>query len=140
MPAHFINLDLEIWSLEDLSFLQNEIKNKVLIIHNDIRERAGIQYYFLCLEADLDLDNSLYPNASEILTVHLCQTIVNLSPQSRQLWNNCDRKIFNYGYQSGVEPFCYSDRLSSSAIARIANLNASIEITIYSSEDIKGVS
>ena len=48
-----------------------------------------------------------------------------------RLWQQCDRKIFDYGYESGLQPLTFSAELSSQAIAQIASLEASIATTIY---------
>ena len=97
MEIRFLNLDIVIHSQEDLTALHNELKDRVLILHSDFVEAKKEKYYLLTFEADLDTD---IPNASEVLTLNLCKIINNLSAESRQLWNQCDRKIFDYGYES----------------------------------------
>ncbi len=128
MEIRFLNLDIVIHSQEDLTLLNNELKDRVLILHNGLIEGENGEYYLLSFEADLDTD---IPNASESLTLNLCKIINNLSPRSGQIWNQCDRKVFDYGYESGLQPSSFSNELSSKAIAQIASLEASIATTIY---------
>lgn len=128
MEIRFLNLDIVIHSQEDLTLLNNELKDRVLILHNGLIEGENGEYYLLSFEADLDTD---ILNASEVLTLNLCKIINNLSPSSRRLWNQCDRKVFDYGYESGLQPSSFSTELSSKAIAQIASLEASIVTTIY---------
>ena len=109
MEIFFLNLDIVLYSAEDLSYLHDELKDKVLILHNGFIEENKQKCYLLTFEADLDTDIS---NASNLITLHLCEIINDLSVRSRQLWNQCDRKIFDYGYQSGLMPLSLSNNLS----------------------------
>lgn len=128
MEILFLNLDIVIHSQQDLSLLHNELKDRVLVLHNGLVAGENYQYYLLSFEANLDTE---LPNANEIFTLHLCKILNHLSAESRQLWNQCDRKIFDYGYESGLQPSSFSNELSNQAIAQIASLGASIATTIY---------
>ena len=129
MEISFLNLDIIIYSQEDLTPLHDELTDQVLILHNDLIEEENSKSYLLTFEADLDTNDIDDP--INTLTLHLCELINNLSPESRRLWQQCDRKIFDYGYESGLQPLTFSAELSSQAIAQIASLEASIATTIY---------
>lgn len=135
MEIFFINLDLELYSQENLTLLHDELKDKVLILNNYFREDNQEKYYFLSLESNLDCDNLQSLDAIDKLTLDLCELIAKLSPKSRQLWDNCYQKIFDYGYESGLKPFSFSNQLSANAIKRIALLDGSVKITIYPMKD-----
>lgn len=131
----FINLDLELYSKEDLTLLHDELKDRVFILHNGFIKVEGEKYYLLSLESNLDYD---YLNSSDVidkLTLNICELITKLSPESRQLWDNCYQKIFNYGYESGVKPFPFSNQLFADTIKKIASLDGSVKITIYPMKD-----
>lgn len=135
MEISFINLDLELYSKKDLTLLHNELKDKAFILYNDFIEYKAEKYYLLSLESNLDYDNINSIDAIEKLTLDLCTLITSSSPKSRQLWDNCEEKIFNYGYESGLKPFPFSNQLSALAIKKIASLDGSVKVTIYPTKD-----
>ncbi len=57
--------------------------------------------------------------------------IESLEGEALREWQTCTRRAFDIGYHVGYEPFDFSQALSAETIRRIANVGASLRITIY---------
>lgn len=61
-----------------------------------------------------------------------------LDEPSRQLWAGCTCREFDIGYQCGDEPKVFSQHLSTTILARIAEVGARVVLTFYSVEQHPG--
>ena len=121
MDIKFLNVDLDIQSPQDISLMLKELGENIFILHHEEQEN----YHFARLEINIDA-----PNADETIN-HFCDLIENLSEDSNNIWDACFSKVFDIGYESGNQPNCFTSKINSLTIKRIANIDASLNITIY---------
>jgi hypothetical protein len=92
MPGpHFINVDLEVWSKEDLASMARWLEDKCLLLHaGKIRGR-----FHLSIEASC---SSTTPD--EAISA-LLQIVRALPPAAKRLWKRAESRVFNVGYDAG---------------------------------------
>ena len=125
MNIQFLNVDLEIESQQDISLIVKELKQNVCILHHEKQQ----DYHFARLEIDRDV-----ANADKTIN-YFCDLIENFSEEARKIWDSCCTRIFDIGYESGMNPNYFTSKINALTIKRIANIDASINITIYSIND-----
>lgn len=125
MNIKFLNVDLDIQSKQDISLILNELGTNIFVLHRGQQEN----YYFACLEIDRDA-----PNADMTINI-FCDLIENFSEETSKIWNSCYYKVFDLGYESGIQPNYFTSNISSTTIKRIASIGASLNITIYPIDD-----
>ena len=121
----FRNVDLILTSREQIHGLVSELESKVTSL-GPIQENQG--EYEVVLEVLVELNNCGGPDA---LLLAFCDAIEGLSKKSRSLWDRCERRVFDIGYDSGIEPWHYVSNIGEDTILRIAKLRGAIAITIY---------
>jgi hypothetical protein len=120
--THYLNTDLELSSAEELSAIAT------------VFEAQGL----LCLH--LNCDEGLWQATFEANRDHLepetsiaqmMTLIESLPPPLQALWANCHSRIFDIGYYCADQPWAFNQKLSSQILARIAAVNAAVQITLY---------
>ena len=123
-PAEFINLDLEIKSHADLSALAGHFGKEALVLFNDKID----DLYMLSIEPLVD---QAFCNSADQCASHFTKILKSLPQDLRELWDACTSRIFDFGYDGGLETVPLSSDISSSTLAEIAEIGASIRITVY---------
>ena len=122
---HFLNVDLEIESSENLQLLVDDLGEDVLVLFNG-KWKNG--FNFLAIET--------YPDANVDEKISLfCTLIENLSPEAKLIWDNAYSKKFDAGFECGEFPNSYQTEIRADTIKRVAELGASIVVTIYPRRD-----
>jgi hypothetical protein len=119
---YFYNVDLDIESKFPLRSLTREFGNRVHVMF------SGRMKGRHCLYVEIA---SASRNQNAILNA-LCDLVEGLSEKSRQVWDEALRKEFDLGYEMRLS----SERanrfeIRPSTLRRIANLGASVAVTIY---------
>ena len=154
MPTHFANVDLEFRSKQDISPIVKEFGDAVYVLYCDKEQDhylASLEVASRSNEADEVDEADEVGEADEVDKTHeaaktdadeadrainqFCTLIESLSAEGRTLWDNCFERVFDIGYDSGITPFCYRSTLQPSTVQRIAQLGASILVTIYASDE-----
>lgn len=150
MPTHFANVDLEFRSKQDISLIVKEFGDAVYVLYCDKYENhylANIEVAGRNNEADeVDVDEiDEAAKTNEVAKTdadeadgkinQFCTLIESLSAEGRTLWDNCFEKVFDIGYEGGITPHGYTSTLQPSTVQRIAQLGASILITLYASDE-----
>lgn len=123
-PASFLNLDLELESPVDLSPLAKHLEGLVLVLHCGKTENG----YHLCLEPLIQGHLNADPG---ICTEHMLSVIEELPPQYQELWLSCKSRVFDYGYDGGLEDGPLSTQLSPVQLERMVKLGLALRITLY---------
>ena len=123
MEARFLNVDLEIDSLEQLQPIIDDFGEDVLVLYHG---KNGNGFDFAAFEVSAESDR----DGDGIIST-FCVLIENLSPESKSIWDKCHSKKFDVGFQSGDFPRSYQTEIRADTIERVAQLGASIVITIY---------
>lgn len=122
--ASFINLDLEITSSNDLAPLISYFGKKVFVLFNGESENGN----FLCLEP---LFEDLHSNNIENCINHFVHLLKNLPIELAEVWNSCHSRVFDFGFEGGIEQPPLYTAISNALLREIAQLNVEIRITIY---------
>ena len=121
MRLRFLNVDLELAARGSLAGLLDAWGERVVVLR-DQRE-AGAHSLSLELAADAA--------SAEAAIAGLCALVEALEPAARQLWDGCELREFDAGYDAepGAQP--WSAAIAADALARIAALGATLRITVY---------
>lgn len=121
MNIQYLNTDLDIKSQADISPIIKAFGNKVYVLHQENKEG----YYCASLEIN---DRVIDAN---LTAEYFCHLVDRLPDHIRTIWDNCDERILDMGYESGKLPNYYRSELKLSTIQKIAEVGMSIAITIY---------
>ena len=121
MKIHFLNVDLEIASHHDLqpiveAFGEDAFNLYCGQVHN---------HYLATFEA-----SNLEADADSIIA-YFCSLIQAFDKETKGYWNAAFTKVFDIGYESGLEPRSYSSEIRVETIKQVADLGASLRVTIY---------
>jgi hypothetical protein len=123
-PAFFLNLDLEMESSTDLSQLAEELgRRAILLYHGPI-----LNGYRLSLEPAID--GTVNADAA-MCTEHFLGMLESLTANCAEEFRGCRSRVFDYGFDGGLEANRIHAELTSSQLARIAALGVDVRITIY---------
>lgn len=121
MTTKYLNTDLEIESKSDLSRIVEEFGEDVMVLHHG--EMRGYQH------ASFEIGGSS-AGADELIN-SFCLLVEQLPEEVREIWNGCCSRAFDVGYESGSAPQNFKSEIRASTIQRVAEIGASIVITIY---------
>ena len=123
MPeTHFLNVDLDLVSADDLSSLIQEFGDDVIVMNDTWLE--GEHH----VSFELGAGESIEPD----YLIECFYTLVQkLSTPSKLLWKNCKSRVFDLGFESGTTPRSYHAHLSVKTIESLSKIDAQVAITIY---------
>lgn len=122
--ASFLNLDLELESSSDLSPLADELVRRVFVLYCGPL-RSGFK---LAVEPVIDGSLSSSPSAC---TEHFLSALESLSPQGAALLKGCTSRVFDYGFDGGLEENPIHTRLECNHLGRMVALGIDLQITTY---------
>jgi len=121
MEIQYLNTDLEIESKSDLSKIVEYFGDDVLLHHHG--EIRGYQHASFSIAGG---------STNADATINLfCELVESLPTEVRAIWDGCCARIFDVGYECGASPQSFQSQIRASTIQRIANIGASVAITIY---------
>jgi hypothetical protein len=121
MEIRYLNTDLEIESKSDLSKVVAEFGEDVLVLqHGEMRgyQHASFEIGGTSMDADAIINS-------------FCTLVEGLPREVREIWDGCCSRVFDVGYESGASPQNFRSEIRASTIQRVANIGASVAITIY---------
>jgi len=121
MEVRYLNTDLEIESNHDLSKIVEEFGEDVMVLHQG--EIRGYQH------ASFEIAGSM--NGANAVINYSCSLVEGLPKEARMIWDECCSRILDIGYESGTSPCSFRSEIRASTIQRVAEIGASIVITIY---------
>lgn len=122
--ATFLNLDLELESKFDLTALAEHMAGQVFVLYNGKTDDG----FRLDLEPVLDGKLDEDPQAC---TDHFISLLNTLPKELADLWHSCTSRLFDYGFDGGLESQPIRTTIRASSLAQIAHLGADIQITVY---------
>jgi hypothetical protein len=123
MATEFLNVDLDLESTKSLDALLADFGDDVHVLYHgpsdDQTNLVALEVY----EGDDEDPDS-------IINV-FCDLIDKLSTKGRAAWQSCSMRRFDIGFESGTSghPLCVD--LNPKTLQRVADLSASIGVTIY---------
>jgi hypothetical protein len=115
----FLNVDLDIESTNDISPIVQEFSGRLSIMRNEQKE--GL--YIASFETGYEEENKI---VEEYVSL-----IEGLSPEAIEIWNNCTKREFDFGYDSGDWPNDFHSKISEKSIKSLARVGGSVTVTIY---------
>ena len=128
---HFVNIDLELKSSDDLQPLVDELDESVFVLYSD--KPPNSNEYRTSLEVnDFDIYQSYDDKTQNIGGVDailsaFCDLLENLTRQSQSLWQNCKNREFDIGFQSGNTEKSFHTQIRAETLRRISELGASVK-------------
>ena len=103
-PSFFLNVDLDLWSEEDLSPLAQALEP-----HAYAMERPAGRISF-------ELGEAVSPEDPEPLILEFVRIVKRLPTEPQGVWDRASRRVFDIGIQSGHRPFQEGYRLACSTL------------------------
>lgn len=125
MEIKFLNVDLVIDSYENLQPLVNELAGNVSVMFNGEWEN-NLNRLSLAIKYS-------YEKTADEIVLEFCYLIEKFSSESNLIWNRCQKREFDVGFESGSSLTSYETEIQAETIQRVAKLGGSILITIYPS-------
>ncbi|QGM44959.1 hypothetical protein [Methylocystis heyeri] len=119
--TRFLNVDLELYYKADFRELENEFREKAIVLQN--------YNGFLSVESN---GNALDITAT---IAELTDVVSGLSDEARKIWDACDIRRFNIGISSGIKQGQYVFSISDKTISVLSSINAELAVTIYRVDD-----
>lgn len=115
----FLNIDLDIESEEDISPIIREWGERISVHRNEF---LGDRYF--------GTFETLRSGVSEIIKEYF-DLVEGLSPSARAVWDAAEKRVFDFGYESGTQPGNFHSEISAECVARLAKIGGSVVVTIY---------
>ena len=122
MDVRYLNTDLEIESKNDLSKIVQEFGEDVSVLHHG--EMRGYQH------ASFEIAGTT-AGADETIN-YFCTLVEGLRNEAREIWDGCCSRVLDVGYESGISGPTFRSEIRASTVQRVAAIDASIVVTIYS--------
>jgi hypothetical protein len=119
----FLNVDLDLWSREDLTPLADALRPALHALHVG---RVGRR----CL-ARFELAG--HPRTADSAIRRLVGAILRLPPRARTRWSGATRREFNIGIQAASQPHASEFRIEPATVALIARVGGRLVVTVYGS-------
>jgi hypothetical protein len=124
-PPYFLNVDLDIESKSSLRPLARELGKRVSVMF------SGLINGKHCLF----IETAGAERGQDMIIQALCAVIEDLSVRSRRVWDAAERKEFDLGYESRLSSQRANRfRIRPGTLRRMADLGASVAVTLYSEE------
>ncbi len=120
MKIHFLNVDLDIESHHDLQLIVEEFGDNA----DNLYCGKAQGHYLATFEARYTAD-------ADSIVSYFCLLVNGFDKEAKELWDSAFAKVFNIGYESGLEPRSYSSEIRAETIEQVAALGASLRVTIY---------
>jgi hypothetical protein len=126
--VQFINVDLEVWSKNDLEILIDAFGDNALEMGHFRFDNGDVLASF---EIAIGLlDDWQNPEVDEIIS-KFCGLIENLPKKAKQAWNESYKKVFDIGFDSGNTNKSFNTEIKVETLKRVQEIGAGIVITIY---------
>lgn len=125
MEIKFLNVDLVVESRAELTELITALGDDVLVLHSG-KSAGGNMACFALPELLGDPDTIIQ---------WFCSLIEQLPADAAKLWRGAYRKTFDLGYECGDRPRSFQSEVRYETVKWIAELGASLTITVYPRAD-----
>ncbi len=123
-PAAFLNLDLELRCREDLAPLASYLEERAMVLYSG--ESGG--EFRLTVEPLIGGHSNI---GLDRCTGEMLATLATLPEHLLRLFQACHLRVFDYGFDGGVdEKPCFVD-LSATQLAEVVRAGIGIRITVY---------
>ena len=120
VQTSFINVDIELSSIEDLSIIAKELEGQIFLLQNEFED----DIYRLSFECSLSDET-----ASSVIERFL-SLLDSLTAEQKMLIANCSSRILDIGYESGDKAIT-TNLLPASLLRRLSEYEINLVITLY---------
>ena len=120
--THFLNIDLDLESEQEISRLVEELSLNLTQMT-----------YHKCEDMYRASFESSESGIEDIIEKYI-STIHALTSVASEQWKNCKKREFNVGFQAENTPRGYVQSISSESLSEISSVSGQIGITIYAPE------
>ena len=99
-------------------------KQGIFVVYNGQSESGD---FYAVLEPPVHVDNE----SPDTQAIHIAKLIEGLPPHIHQMWSECKSRIFDFGFESGLQPVRLEHDLSKEALENILSVGAEMRISIY---------
>ena len=117
----FLNVDLDVWSLEQLAPLVEALEPAVYPLHVG---RVGRRYL-----ARFELRGQ--PRTPDAGIRRLIAAVQRLPPRERARWNRATKREFNIGIEAATLPHASEFPIEPDTLALLARVRARLVLTLY---------
>ena len=117
--THFLNIDLDIESHQDISLLVRELSCCLTLMTHHVCEGINRASFESC------------ESGVEEIVNEFINAVGKLSNEARSSWNSCIKREFNFGYQAEDTPRSFTSLVPTQALNEMVSVNAQVGITIY---------
>ena len=122
--ASFLNLDVELESPADLAAIAEHLGRRVFVLFCGETDGG----FRLSVEPVVDGGLSRDPLAC---TAHMLAEIEALQLVHADLWQSCSSRVFDFGFDGGLEQDAIHTNIPADYLARMAKLGIQLRITVY---------
>ena len=123
-PAAFLNLDLELRCREDLAPLASYLEERAMVLYSGESEGE----FRLTVEPLIGGHSNIGP---DLCTSEMLATLATLPEHLLGLFRACHLRVFDYGFDGGIDEKPCSVDLSASQLAEVVRAGIGIRITVY---------
>lgn len=120
--TRFLNVDLELVSRADAAELVAAFGPATLTLRDSSEDGRRTIWLELADGEPVDAEDAVR---------RFVALVRAFSPEARRVWTACERRCLNVGIQAGAAPHAAAFPFSSEAIAGVAEIGASLEVTVY---------
>jgi hypothetical protein len=134
--AGYLNTDLDLFGEEPFDSIILELGGAATLLHYRREKREGRVLWFACIEARNSRNQVNYSPQGDILS--LINTVKTMNPQAKAEWLGLRRRDFNIGWEAqNIWPQEAVFSLSSEIMKELAEINATLSVTLYPSSQGK---
>ena len=119
----FLNIDLDIESEVDILPIVNSFKKSVTVMRHEFIDEK----FYGSFETGFTEPNEIIEEYTRLVD--------NLNADERLIWDQCNIKRFDIGFESGLLPNAFHSIISSKSVNLLSSIGATIVITIYPYSD-----
>ena len=125
--GHFLNVDLEVHSREDLSLLAAEFEARACVLH--FQQAPGAN--FLVVEREEEPSGP----GLEAALADLCNLVESLSSPARALWDRADLRVLDAGFDAASGSPLAQFSVPPSLLRRLVAVEARLAVTVYPEDE-----
>jgi len=123
--THFLNVDLDIYSTDDLQPLVDSLGKKVIVLYvGKVRRKY-------CAHLEL----AKWTRSADTTILAFCGLIRGLPKAQRNLWDTATVRDFSIGIQAGIQPNPCDFAIEAKTLSAVSELAARIVLTVYPIEE-----
>jgi hypothetical protein len=123
LSTHYLNVDLDVYATVPLDGIVRALGDEAFVLYVGGSRRK--------YEAHVELASSHTTTSADDTILEFVRLIRRLPPAHRQVWDSAQRREFNIGIESGLQPHAFELRLQQRTLKAISDVRGALVITVY---------